>query len=237
MFWLTLVPDVLAVLAFLTLVKDPEHFPNPALKFFSVLRELPAPFKRHLGAVGLFGVGDSSHTWLILADTQLLTPAMGVVQAAQVAGLLYVWRNIVQVVTSYPIGALADIYGALGVLVFGYALGALTAVFTALAFVLNTGDVLVVGVIFFIAGLYVAVQEALAASVTADLVSPDKLGMSYGALGTVNGAAKFISSAAVGVLWTVVSPVLSFGLAALMMVAGTFALARVRGKDSTQKVG
>lgn len=38
------------------------------------------------------------------------------------------------------------------------------------------------------AGLYVAVQEALEATVTAAMVSEDTLATSYGALGTVNGA-------------------------------------------------
>jgi predicted MFS family arabinose efflux permease len=80
--WLTLIPGALAVLTFLTLVKDPEHSPNPALKFFSTLRELPARFKRYLAAVGIFGIGDFSHSLLILAATQLLTPTMGVIQAA-----------------------------------------------------------------------------------------------------------------------------------------------------------
>jgi MFS family permease len=228
-FWLTLIPGVLAVLAFLTLVRDPEHSPNPTLKFFTALHGLPARFKRYLGAVGIFGVGDFSHSLLILAATQLLTPSKGVMQAAQVAGLLYVCRNIVQVVTSYPIGALADRYGALGVLVFGYALGVLTAALTAVAFALNAGHVAMLAAIFGIAGLYVAVQEALEATVTAGMVSADTLGMSYGALGTVNGTAKFVSSTAVGLLWTLVSPVLSFGLAALLMAAGTAALVRVRG--------
>ena len=46
---------------------------------------------------------------------------MGAVRAAQVAGLLYVGRNIVQVVTSYRIGALADRYGSRATLIFGYA--------------------------------------------------------------------------------------------------------------------
>jgi MFS family permease len=158
---------------------------------------------------------------------------MGVVRAAQVAGLLYVWRNAVQVVTSYPIGVLADRYGALGVLVFGYAMGVLTAVLMALAFALHAGHLVVLGAIFFLAGLYVAVQEALESTVTAGMVSADTLGMSYGALGTVNGTAKFISSTAVGLLWTLVSPVLGFGLAALLMAAGTGALVRVRGHGRT----
>lgn len=121
--WLSVIPGVLAVLAFLLLVKDPQHSPNPELKFFSSLRGLPVRFKRYLAAVGIFGIGDFSHSLLILATTQLLTASMGVVHAAQVAGLLYVGRNIVQVAVSYPVGVLADRCGHLPVLVVGYVLG------------------------------------------------------------------------------------------------------------------
>ena len=228
--WLSVIPGALAVLAFLTLVKDPEHSPNPDLKFFAALRGLPPRFKRYLGAVGIFGSGDFSHSLLILAATHLLTPSMGVVPAAQVAGLLYVWRNIVQVAVSYPVGVLADRFGSQHMLVVGYALGTLTAVLTALACWSKVDSILILGVIFFIAGLYVAVQEALESTVTADIVSSDTLAMSYGALGAVNGTAKLISSTAVGVLWTMVSPVFGFSVAALLMLAGTFALARTTSK-------
>lgn len=149
-------------------------------------------------------------------------------EAAQIAGLLYVWRNSVQVATSYPLGVLADRYGARRVLIFGYALGALTAVLTVLAFASEGGSVWFLAGIFFIAGLYVAVQEALESTVTAGMVSQDTLATSYGALGTVNGGAKFVSSTSVGVLWTAVSPVIGFGFAAILMVAGTLALVRAR---------
>ncbi|MGJ7505599.1 MULTISPECIES: MFS transporter [unclassified Variovorax] len=226
--WLSVIPGVLAVLAFLLLVRDPQHSPNPALKFFSALRGLPARFKRYLGAVGVFGLGDFSHSLLILAATQLLTASMGVVHAAQVAGLLYVGRNVVQVVASYPIGVLADRFGSLPVLVCGYALGTLTAALIALAFWFQTASVPLLAGVFFVAGLYVAVQEALESTVTADMVRADTLAMSYGALGTVNGAAKFVSSASVGLLWTAVSPVIGLGLAAVLMAAGTWAMARLR---------
>ena len=205
-FWPNLVPGALAVLAFLTLGRDPEQSPNPAQKFVSTLRDLPARFKRYLAAVGIFGIGDFSHSLLILAATQMLTPSIGVVEAAQVARLLYVWRNVVQVATSYPIGVLADRYGQRSVLIVGYALGVLTAALTALAFTVGANTVAVLAGIFFVAGLYVAVQEALESTVTAEMVSRDTLSTSYGALGTVNGAAKFVSSTAVGVLWTAVSP-------------------------------
>jgi MFS family permease len=177
--------------------------------------------------VGLFGIGDFSHTLLILAATQLLTSSMGVVQAAQMAGMLYVWRNIVQVVMSYPVGILADRYGSLPVLIVGYTLGVLTAIMTAMAFWFTIDSPVLLGAVFSVAGLYMAVQEALESTVTADMVNREMLAMSYGALGTVNGTSKFVSSTVVGVLWTVVSPVFGFGLAALLMAIGTVALLRV----------
>ncbi|MCP8466018.1 MFS transporter [Pseudomonas sp. ZM23] len=225
--WLSVIPGALAVLAFLALVNDPQQSPNPGLRFFGALRELPARFKRYLGAVGLFGLGDFSHSLLILAATQLLTPSMGVVRAAQIAGLLYVGRNVVQVLASYPIGAWADRIGSLPLLVAGYMLGAATAVLAALAFWTGTASLPLLAAIFVIAGLYVAVQEALESTVTADMVASDTLAMSYGALGTVNGAAKFLSSAIVGMVWTGVSPVLGFGLAGAVMLGGAIALKRL----------
>ncbi|MFO7708282.1 MAG: MFS transporter [Desulfobacterales bacterium] len=227
--WFSILPGALAVLAFLTLVQDPGHSPNPALRFFRALRGLPSRFKRYLGAVGLFGIGDFSHSLLILAATQLLTDSMGVVKAAQMAGMLYVWRNIVQVALSYPVGMLADRIGPLPVLIVGYTLGVLTASMTAMAFWFGIDSLLALGAIFFVAGLYIAVQEALESTVTAGMVSGDMLAMSFGALGTVNGTGKLVSSSLVGVLWTVVSPVFGFGLAAALMAAGTLGLTRVRG--------
>ena len=218
--WLSLIPGVLAVVAFLTLVQDPQHSANPSLKFFGSLRGLPARFKRYLGAVGLFGVGDFSHALLILAATTLLTPSMGVVQAAQMAGLLYVWRNVVQVAASWPVGWLADRVGHLPVLIAGYILGVTTAALTAWVFWSDIDSVPLLAGIFLIAGLYVAVQEALESTVTADMVPSETMTISIGALGTINGAAKFLSSASVGVVWTAASPVLAFALAAVFMLAG-----------------
>lgn len=225
--WLSLIPGALAVMAFLVLVKDPEQSPNPALRLLHALKNLPKPFRRYLAAAGLFGVGDFSHSLLILAATQLLSPSDGVARAAQIAGALYVWRNIVQIAASYPTGVLADRYGSMPVLVGGYALGVITAILTAGAFVFQATTLAPFVVIFGLGGLYMAVQEALESTVTADIVDPETLATSYGALGTVNGTAKFISSTAVGLLWTAVSPEFAFGLAAAFMLAGTFALGRL----------
>lgn len=226
--WLSVIPGFLAVLAFLTLVKDPAHSPNPALRFFMSLRGLPTRFKRYLGAVGVFGIGDFSHSLLILAATQLLSPSFGLVKAAQIAGLLYIGRNVVQVAASYPVGVLSDRFGSLPVLIVGYLLGVTTATLTATAFYFEVDSLPLLAGIFVIAGVYMAVQEALESTVTAGLVTQETLGTGLGALGTVNGTAKFISSTSIGVLWTVVSPIFSFGLAASLMAFGTILLVRLQ---------
>lgn len=225
--WISVIPGLLAVLTFLALVEDPQHSPNPALKFFSSLEGLPGRFKRYLGSVGLFGIGDFSHSLLILAATTLLTPSLGVVKAAQVSGLLYVWRNVVQVAISYPVGLAADRMGHLAVLIAGYVLGTLTAILTAMAFWLAIDAIPFLAGLFSVAGLYMAVQETLESTVTAEMVHPDTLTISYGALGTVNGTAKLISSSLVGVLWTAFSPMTGFSVAALLMAAGTVSLTRL----------
>lgn len=226
--WLAIVPGVLSMLSFALLVKDDESRPNPALRFWATVGRFPADFRRYLAAVGIFGIGDFSHALLILAATDLLTPGMGVLRAAQIAASLYIARNVVQTIASYPVGVAADRIGHRGVLLLGYALGVVVAALMVLAFALRVESVWLLGGVFSLAGLYVAVQEALEPSLTAGLVPEDVRGVAYGCLGSVNGVGKFVSSAAVGFVWTAVSPVAGFGLAAVLMAIGTIALARVR---------
>ncbi|MBU1363071.1 MAG: hypothetical protein KKE51_04520 [Gammaproteobacteria bacterium] len=205
----------------------PQQSPNPGLRFFGALHELPTRFKRYLCAVGLSGLGNFSHSLLILAATHLLAPSIDIMHATQVAGLLYVGRNAVQVLASYPVSAWADRIGPLPLWVAGYALGAATAVLAALAFCLGIGSLPLLATSFVAAGLYVAMQEALESTVAAGMIEPQALTMSYGALGTVDGSAKFLSSAVVGTVWTMTSPVLGLGLAVVLMLTGTVALGRL----------
>jgi MFS family permease len=227
-FWLAIIPGVLSMLSFAFLVKDDESRPNPALRFWASVGCFPAEFRRYLAAVGIFGIGDFSHALLILAATELLTPSMGVLHAAEIAASLYIARNVVQTVASYPIGYAADKIGHRTVLLLGYALGVVVAVLMVLAFALRLESLWLLGGVFLLAGLYVAVQEALEPSLTAGLVPDEVRGIAYGVLGSVNGVGKLASSAAVGFLWTAISPAAGFGLAAALMAAGTVALMRVR---------
>lgn len=223
-FLLSLIPGLASGLAFVSLVQEKRRPANPQLRFWGAFRELPKPYLRFLRGVGVFGLGDFSHTLLILAATQLLTPTYGPVRAAEIAALLYVVHNAVYAAASFPIGALADRIDKRRLLASGYFVAVVTATLMAAAFVLRDSNPLHLGIVFALGGVHLAVQDALEGLIPADLVPVPSRGTAYGLIGTVNGIGDFAASALVGSLWTAVSPASAFGCAAAVMLGGALLL-------------
>jgi len=227
-FLLTLLPGLGAAVAFGLMVKEKRRPANHGIKFWASVRALPRDFRRFLIGVGIFGAGDFSHTLLILAATQLLTGSSSAATAAQIAALLYALRNVLYTAASYPVGTLSDRFGRRSLLVLGYVLGAAVMLGFVVAFMTGTAGILWLGVLFSLAGVYIAVEDALEGVLTADLVPDESIrGTAYGVMGTVNGIGDFLSSAVVGFLWSF-SPAVGFGYAALMMLLGAVLLQRLR---------
>ena len=231
-FFAALVPGLLALLTFALFVRDPDSRPRPVGGLFGALGTLPGGFRAFLLGVGLFGAGDYAPTMLILAATTLLTPSLGIVAAGSVAGLLYVGRNVVYALASYPIGAASDRTGRpIGLLAGGYALGVVVALGTCAAFAFRIDSPLLLGALFVGSGVLAAAQDTLEAVATAELVGATSRGTSFGVLGTVNGLGDLVASAGVGLLWTVASPVLAFGAAAAAMASGAALVAGLAGSE------
>src|SRR5262249_20008213 len=121
-FLLTLIPGIGSALTFLLLVREQRFTPRPGVRFRESLAELPGSFRRYLVSVGVFGLGDFSHSLLILAATLLLTPQYGLENAVVLGPILYATRNTWQAITAFPVGALSDRIGRGGLLVAGYLL-------------------------------------------------------------------------------------------------------------------
>jgi MFS family permease len=227
-FLLTLIPGVGSALVFWWMVREHRFTPRPGVRFRESLAELPLPFRRYLLAVGIFGMGDFSHSLLILAATILLTPEFGLATALALGPLLYATRNTWQALTAFPVGALSDRIGRRGLLVVGYLLGVLVMLGFAAAFSYDLRSLPYVAGLFVLAGVYIAIQEALEGAMTADLI-PDRTrrGTAYGVLGCVNGIGDFAASLVVGLLlaWR---PGGAFLYAAAWMLLGAAAMARVR---------
>lgn len=227
-FLVSLVPGLGAGMAFAILVKETRRT-SSATKFWLSLKSLPVSFHRFLWGAGIFGMGDFARTLLILAATQLLAPSQGVAHAAQTAGLLYVGHNVFYAAASYPVGAISDRLGRRGLLAFGYLAGGLAALGLSAAFLWRLATIPYLLCLFALAGISIAVYDALEGALTADLVEEDSLrGTAYGVLGTVNGIGDLVASVVVGLLWTRFSPVLAFGYAAVFMSLGGLVIYRLK---------
>ena len=227
-FLVALIPGVLSALAFAVFVRDPSTGGTTATSFFGAIGAIPDAFRRYLIAVGVFGIGDFAPSLLILAATVLLTPSQGILVAGASAGLLYVLRNTVYALASYPVGALSDrTRRPVALLAIGYAVGAAVAAGAALAFLSSPDQPLFLAVLFVGSGLLAALQDTQEAVSTAELASGATRATSFGLLGTVSGIGDLIASAGLGLIWTVISPAAAFAAAAIAMGVGAILVARL----------
>lgn len=217
----SLVPGLIAVAMMAFLVQEKERKPVPHISFGDRLRALPGAYRRFLVAVGLFGAGAFAHTLLILLAVQKLTPLYGAPRAVSIAVALYVLHNIFYAAFSYLGGWLADRFPKNRLLAIGYALAALMA----LGIMALPAGLWTMTLIFVLGGIQVAVEETLEDSFCAELVDEAHHGMAFGLLATVNGVGDFISSAAVGALWSAFGTTVAFGYSAVLFIAGALLVA------------
>ena len=226
-FWWALVPGVLAAGAFAVLVRPHDGKRIDPQPFWRSVGALSPRYRRFLAAVFLFGAGDFARTLLILRASELLRPGLGVVMATELSMLLYVGHNVLYAVASYPVGWMADRVSPERLLVAGYLLGTLTAVLAALA----TPSVGMLVALFAVAGLTLAFEDTLEGTITAHQVPLGIRGTGYGTLAAANGVGDLVSSALVGVLWSLAGPGVAFGAAAALCLAGTVVLAAAQVKQ------
>ena len=230
-FWLAVIPGLLAAAVFWLTVREKKACPVKSSKGIVIsLRELPSRYKVFLGAVLLFGMADFSHTLLIFFAVTMLTPSLGFVQATALGVLFYALRNIVYAAACFPFGVLGDRLGSKNVLVAGYALAALTFA----GFIVAPSSPLIYAILFALAGVYIAAEDTLEGTVAGQLVEEQRRSLGYGALATMNGIGDFFSSFIVGALWSLVGFPLGFAYAAIVAAAGTVALLRTAKKAGVE---
>jgi sugar phosphate permease len=96
--------------------------------------------------------------------------------------------------------------------------GYLFAVVAFAGFILEPPTIPVLAILFGLAGIHGAVQQSVEKSLAVELLPAANRGSGFGVLATVNGVGDLISSVAVGVLWSNVSPNAGF------IYAGAFTL-------------
>jgi MFS family permease len=214
------------------LVREVPHSPGASRPFLGALAALPPAYRRYLLAVGLFGLGDFSHTLLILRAMEILTPSLGARGAAASAMGLYGLHNAAGALLALPFGAAGDRLGRRRTLALAYLLGPVMILLLILP--ASGGGArggLVLTAVFLVGGALLAAEDALESAAAAEDLPPDLRGTGFGALAAINSAGDLVSSLVLGILWKAIGPSAAFALALVPMLAGAaFLGSRPRGR-------
>ena len=191
-FWIAVVPGVLAVLLLVLGVREPEPAPHdrsgsPIRR--DALRRLGRAYWTVVAVGAVFTLARFSEAFLVLRAQQL-----GV--AMSFVPLVMVAMNIVYALSAYPFGKLSDTMSHTRLL--GWGLVVLVAADLLLAFAPGWPAMLA-GVALW--GLHMGMTQGLLAAMVAD-TAPDELrGTAFGFFNLVSGIAMLLASATAGLLW------------------------------------
>jgi MFS family permease len=220
---IAVVPGLMAAVCVAALVKERAH--DPAAARAAPFRPaMPDGYWALLGAILLFGLGDFSRSFLILAVAKAAPVADdGKVVLFGLPVLLYAAHNGISALATFPSGHLADRFGRRRVLAVGYLLGLGVNVTLAL----GSRSLAAVAFAFALSGVAIAVEETVEKACVSEMLPRESRSYGLGVLATANAAGDVVSSVAVGLLWDRVGPGAAFGSAAACSAAGLILLAIV----------
>jgi MFS family permease len=172
------------------------------------LDRFPKEYWRYLLATALFGIGNSSNSFLILR-----TQDIGV--SLEQTILIYAAFNLVAALISYPAGSLSDQWGRRNLLLASFVIFLIAYLGFAL-----TQNILMIAGLFVFYGLYQGIFRAVGKAFASDFV-PDALRASaVGWYSTSVGLLELVASIVAGLLWDRIGHVAVFYYGALFALIG-----------------
>jgi len=210
-FYLAIIPGLLAVLM-VVLVKERPAPGAAKAKIDLSLKQFPSGYWRYLLATALFGLGNSSNSFLIL-QTQ------GLGASLEMTILIYAGFNLVAALISYPAGFLSDKFGRRNILI-----AALLVFFVAYIGFAFTRNIALIAALFAGYGLYQGIFRSVGKALASDFV-PNRLRASgIGWYNATLGLLGLVASVVAGLLWDHVGHSAVFLYGAAFAVIGSIAL-------------
>lgn len=207
-FVLAFLPALVGVLVLLKWVREPgqiqndgghrcdsspaNNHPVSSLKKFT-FKGLSPSYRKYLGVIGLFGLGNSSDAFLLVRSQDLGFSGSRLL-------LLYAAFNLMSVILSFTIGRFSDQVGRRPLLVMGYGLFGL--VYLGFGFAQSPT---LIWILFMFYGLYTALTRGVHKALVADLVHPSRRGTEIGTFHMLVGLMALPASLLAGFLYTQVS--------------------------------
>jgi MFS family permease len=213
LFWVALVPAVLAVLA-LTFIKDQPAPERSRENLFATIKLLSPQFKRYLLTAGVFSLAYFSFGFLLLRAHSVGFSVTDTV-------LLYALFNIACVIAAPLIGRLSDGVGRPHMIMLGYSVYAVMSL--GFAFASEKWQVLILFVLY---GFFYAIDEAQNKAFIAD-IEAERRASAMGLYNFVTGVVYLPASLIAGALW-LLNPASAFLLAGAvaLLALGMFAVMR-----------
>lgn len=227
-FLIAFIPGVISVLITF-LVKDSDHsdVPKEAAKPVGNLREalkgLPYGYWRAIAITLIFGLANSSDTFLLLKSNDVFVgvlkgngSAFGWLQSLLPADvvanhlplilttLTYLFYNILYVAFSYPAGVVSDRIGRWKVIAVGWLLYA--AVYAGFAYAGSTS----IWWLFGLYGIYIGLADGVGKALVADYAPAESRGAALGFFYMAAGFTTIIGNVLAGWLWSAYSPKATF---------------------------
>jgi len=207
-FYLAAIPAFLAGLMVL-LVHERRAPVEAKTKLDVGLGRFSKTYWRYLAATAVFGLGNSSNSFLIL-ETQ------GIGASLTTTILIYAGFNLVAALVSYPAGYLSDVFGRRGILV-----GAsIVFVVVYIGFALSS-SIALIGVLFVLYGAFSGVFRAVGKAMATDFVSAELRASGLGWYSATIGLSGLAASIIAGLLWDNVGHAAVFIYGAAFAVVGT----------------
>jgi MFS family permease len=218
MFYLAIIPGLLAFLMVL-LVTEQRVAVAAKSKIDVNLGQFPRRYWNYLVATALFVAGNSSNAFLILQTRD-------VGASLETTILIYAAFNLVAALISYPAGALSDRWGRRNIL-----LAAIAVFFAAYLGFALTRNVLLIGALFVLYGLYQGAFRAVGKALASDLVPRHLRASGVGWYSTTVGLWQLVASVIAGSLWDRIGHAAVFYFGALFAAVGIIALLALVSRD------
>jgi MFS family permease len=223
--YLAAIPGVFAAIAIITAANAARKRHDPSPRRFRLelggLRD--AGLVRPLLPIAAFELGNMTTTLLILRATALLhVHGRSIAAATSLAVLIYAGHNLFASLVAYGGGHWIDRAGPRA----AFASGACLYIAAYALFAVDSSGWFLLVPAFLLAGSGIGLAETAESALVARSLPERLRGSGFGLLGGVQSVGDFGSSAAVGLLWTVVSPTSGFLYAAGWMLVAAGATVR-----------
>ena len=212
-FWLSLIPGVIALFIILLVVKERASKCVSDFQLLAGVRSvLKGNFSHLLIIVSIFSLGAFNFSFVLLNAKEAGF-------ADSLIPLVYAVVNVAHTAIAIPAGVLSDKIGKEKVMILGYGIFLFTSVLILLP---TNGSVALFIAVFY--GVYIGIVETVQRALIPDYVEESLRGTAYGLYYLIVGSAFFVSNAVVGSLWEYFGSSLATTYSVITSVIGILAM-------------